>query len=78
MIRQITIRTILNGFIVDCGCQTVVFTSREVLLTEIGVYLSNPDETERKYREHGVNAKHLLGPSLECCEAPVVATPPSY
>ena len=77
MIRQITIKPVLNGFIVDVGCQTIVFGSNTTLVQALEAYLINPDASEKAYRESSINARHFLGPNAECvCEAPEVAVPP--
>lgn len=60
MIRTIGITPALNGFIVVVGCQTLTFNTREELLRELRGYLENPEETEKRYVETGLNAKHTL------------------
>ena len=57
MIRDITIKAALNGWIVKVGCQTVVFTSKPEMLQEIGQYLADPEGMEKKYKD-AVNAQH--------------------
>jgi len=59
MIRNITIRTELNGWICTVGCQTVVFTSKSVLLESLSEYLHNPDAVEKMFIETSVNS-HLF------------------
>lgn len=61
MVREITIKPALNGFYVRVGCQTLVFTSIEVLIQELALYLKNPDHVEKIYIETSINSKHLLG-----------------
>jgi transcription initiation factor TFIID subunit TAF12 len=57
--RDVTIRAVLNGFVVKVGCQEVVFESRERLLSELDRYLTDPNTVEQEYREQAVN-KELL------------------
>ena len=58
MLREITIRAVLNGWIVNVGCQTVVFTDMETMLTEINFYLTRPIAMEEKYKD-AVNYEHF-------------------
>ncbi len=51
--RVITITPALNGFIVQIGCQTVVFKGLTTLLDELYRYYYNPREVEREYLESG-------------------------
>jgi len=60
MLRRITIATCLNGFIVEVGCQTLAY-SPDKLLTDLGHYLRNPEETEQRIIEtEGINRRHTL------------------
>jgi len=59
MIRDITIKAVLNGFIVTVGCQQVVFASVEALEKDLGLYLRDPETSEKHYRENSINAKHV-------------------
>lgn len=61
MIRDITIKAVLNGYQASVGCQTLVFNVLEDLLEELKSYLLDPEATEKRYREKAVNAKLLLG-----------------
>lgn len=45
----ITIMTVLNGFTVNVGCKTVVFETREKLLSELERYLKNPQQVQKEY-----------------------------
>lgn len=47
--REVVIRKVLNGFIVQVGCQTVVFQNKTELLVELSNYIDNPAEMEKKY-----------------------------
>jgi hypothetical protein len=55
MPREITIRPVLNGFVVDVGCQRVVFSTTKQLGIAVEEYYNHPDEVEAKYRENAVN-----------------------
>ena len=55
MTRELRIIPVLNGWIVDVGCQRVVFTDREVMAREMMEYYRNPDETEKRYMANAVN-----------------------
>ncbi len=55
MNRTIKIVPILNGFVCEVGCQKVCFTNRVSLLDALELYLKNPNEEERKFREEAVN-----------------------
>ena len=47
--KTITIKTVLNGYRVEVGCQEVVFESRKRMLKEIGRYLKKPNKVEAEY-----------------------------
>lgn len=49
--REVRITAVMNGYIVTVGCQTLVFTTREEMLTELGRYLANPCGVEAEYIE---------------------------
>ena len=59
MIREITIRAVLNGYIVNVGCQIVVFQNRDYMMRELLRYLENPDEVEEEYTTKGLNTDQL-------------------
>lgn len=60
MLRNVLIKPVLNGWIVEVGCQQVVFDNKERMLKSISSYLDDPKETERYWRTHAVNAKHTF------------------
>jgi len=79
MIHEIKIKAVLNGYVANVGCQTLVFNDRAVMLKELDTYLEKPEETEKKYRETAVNRELLNRPTVcenrpasagECCESP--------
>lgn len=60
--RKIEIRPCLNGFIVQVGCQTVVFTSVEALVNNLAAYLRNPEMMEKDWLTKSINSRWLYGP----------------
>lgn len=58
MIRSITIKAVLNGFIVQCGCQTLVVDSVDKLVLGIKAYLENPEVVEKEWLNNSINSKH--------------------
>lgn len=64
MIHEIKIKAVLNGYIVNVGCQTVVFNDRDMLMCELNHYLHTPAETEKRYREEAINRDLLNNPRL--------------
>ena len=61
MFREITIRAVLNGWIVQCGCQTVVYQERNQLVSDLDAYLKDPKATEERFLKASVNHQHLGG-----------------
>jgi hypothetical protein len=55
MVRDIKIHPVLNGFIVEVGCQTVVFDSLVKLNRAIHDYFTDPEGTEKKFIDEAVN-----------------------
>lgn len=71
MIHEIKIKAVLNGYIVNVGCQTVVFNDRNMLMCELNHYLQDPAETEKRYREQALNRDILCNmpqATNEACE----------
>jgi len=69
--RPIQITPVLNGFVIQAGCQTVVVTSVATLVAEIACYYTNPEEAEKRYIATAVN-KTMDGPAVvaqDCCES---------
>ena len=48
-VNDIFICKALNGYIVRCGCQSVVFESKERMLFELSRYWDNPSKIEKEY-----------------------------
>lgn len=68
MIRDITIRTVLNGYVVQVGCQTVVYNSVDTLLVELRNYLIDPEDAEKRYSQFP-NARFTLnGPAQQVAQ----------
>jgi hypothetical protein len=55
MVRSINIVPVLNGFVVQVGCQTVAFNSVGSLACAIAEYYQNPEATEKKFVKERVN-----------------------
>jgi len=80
MFRPVTITAVLNGWIVTCGCQTVVCQERNQLVSDLDAYLKDPDATEARFLKSGVNQRHTggLGALGDAGETVRVAPPPQY
>lgn len=59
MLRDIKIRSVLNGWVVEVGCQTVVFNDLDTMLDGMREYFLHPDEMERYYLENSINSGKL-------------------
>lgn len=55
MIREISIKPVLNGFICKVGCQQVVFESVTNLVQNLDAYLRDPDVVEKEFVRDAVN-----------------------
>lgn len=53
--RDITIRPVLKGYVVQVGCTTVVFGGKLALLRALESYLENPGKVEKEYLRDAVN-----------------------
>lgn len=60
MIRNIQIQPVLNGFVVSVGCQTIVFSNKETMVSQLSDYLDDPEITEKKFVAKACNRKHTL------------------
>lgn len=63
MIREINIRAVLNGYVVQVGCQTVVYNSVDTLLVELRNYLIDPEDAEKRYAQFPNARFTLVGPA---------------
>jgi len=59
MLREVKIKPVLNGWIVEVGCQTLVFIDGIFMAEELLKYLDDPDEVEKRYLEESVNSGKL-------------------
>lgn len=73
MIRDIRITAVANGFIVNVGCQSIVFTGHSPkacsseLCFELDRYLTDPEGTEARWRKDKCfNLKHTLNEPGPC------------
>ena len=73
MLRNITITPVLNGFVVNVGCQGLAYTNIDKLIDDLSSYLRDPETTAKRIlKEDGFNRKHTLGdgnmapPSASC------------
>lgn len=90
--RNIEIRAVLNGYIVTCGCQTLVFESGTTLIDHLNEYMADPSHFEAMYlktlaevrRARLINPEYLAGPiplSGNGCDVAPAAVPlsePAY
>jgi len=53
---NVTIETVLNGWVVKVGCATVVFTDSAKLLADLKDYLVDPKAMIKLYKENSINA----------------------
>ena len=53
--KPMTITPVLNGFIVEVGCQRVVIQAPMVLANEVLRYYLNPNVVEEEYMNNAVN-----------------------
>lgn len=54
-VRELHITPVLNGWLVQCGCKTIVFTNLNTLTQEIHNYYSDPDTVSKRYLKEAVN-----------------------
>lgn len=73
MIRDIRITAVANGFIVNVGCQAIVFTGISLracsseLCLELDSYLTDPEGTEARWRKDKCfNLNHTLNEPAPC------------
>lgn len=58
--NSVKIRIVLNGWKVSVGCQEVVFTDKETLLSELSKYLDDPAGVQSRYTNESVNSKIVV------------------
>ena len=55
MPREINIKPVLNGFVCQVGCQTLVFDTVRSLAVAVEEYFNHPEETEKRFLEKAIN-----------------------
>jgi hypothetical protein len=50
-IRQIGIRQLSHGYVVEIDCQTFAIESASTLIAKLSEYILNPNATEQKHKE---------------------------
>jgi len=53
--KRVTIKPVLNGFIAEIGCQTLVFKDIQTVAEELIRYWENPKAVEEEYLKNAVN-----------------------
>lgn len=61
--RNLIIEPVLNGFVVQVGCQRVVFDSPAKLGAHITEYYTNPSKVEHEFLKNKVNDT-MSGPAM--------------
>jgi hypothetical protein len=62
--RNIEIRAVLNGFITQVGCQTIVFPTIEQLAVALVEYGKDPARVEKEWLVKSVNSRIVGGPAV--------------
>lgn len=75
MLRQINIRPVLNGFVVQVGCQELAYSSITRLTDDLHRYLSDPSAAMKKLAPEFINRKHTHPHDFDAF--PVPAMPPN-
>ena len=55
VMRSIRVNPVLNGFVVEVGCQTLVFNKIEDVAENLVAYQKDPDGMEKKFAAAAVN-----------------------
>jgi hypothetical protein len=58
--REITIKPVLNGYIVTVGCQKVVFDCKDCLLQKLSEYLDHPEAVEQEFLKDALNPMPVM------------------
>ena len=70
--HNVQILPVLNGFIVNVGCQTAVFDNVDKMAMELGMYYKDPEGTEKRYRENSLAFGSMpIAPPQNCAVDPV-------
>jgi len=57
--HNISIVPVLNGYLCNVGCQSIVFSNPDHLLHELRRYLIDPEAVEGEYRNTSLNRRLL-------------------
>ena len=68
--RNVMVNAVLNGWTVQCGCQTLVYTDPDKLVGDLRDYLNDPKAKEKAVIESAVN-RRLLQDMPPTTEAPM-------
>lgn len=60
MQRKISIRPVLNGWVVGAGCQRLAYDDKQKLLLDLAEWLEAPDKTEARIIAGARNREHLM------------------
>lgn len=58
---QIKIFTVLNGWVIQAGCQLLVYTDRDTLMKDFADFTNDPERTERRLLASAINRKVTFG-----------------
>lgn len=72
--RDITIKPVLNGYVVQVGCQVLAFNSRSDLLHELQRYFEDPEGVEKAYRGNALHAEMIM--LAQIAPGPTPTAPP--
>ena len=77
VMREVIIRPVMNGFVVQVGCQQLVFTDIDDVARSLVAYQQNPEAIEKDFTAHQVNKTYdpyvtgpQRAPALACNDAP--------
>lgn len=57
--HDLSIKAVLNGWTVKVGCQTMVYSSLDALITDLREYLTDPEAKEKAVRQSAINKRIL-------------------
>ncbi len=49
--RDVKIRQLHRGYVVDVGCHSFAFSTKEEMMKYLTTYIDNPQETEKSFNE---------------------------
>lgn len=76
MNRPVNISIVLNGYVAIVGCQTIVFNDLDCLLTNLKVYLQDPDKAEKQFLVGAKNRKITMWEDVKASSTPPVGNYP--